>query len=66
MDQNIVFTMIQRIYIFFQLLGHQNIHFSFTMELFQLYLEGNYLFQQLAATNYTNYFTISSCLKLFI
>ena len=55
MDQNILFTMIPQIYTFFWLLGHQIIYFTFTLELFQLYLEGNYLFQQLAATNYLFY-----------
>ena len=66
MDQNIFFTMIQQIYIFFQLLGlgHQIIYFSFTLELFQLDLEGNYLLQEVAATNYL--FLPSPCLKLFI
>ena len=57
-------TMIQQMYFFSQLLSHQ-LFISVSLHLwFQLYLEGNYLFQQLAATNYLFY--PSSCLKLFI
>ena len=40
---------------FLQLPCHWIIYFTFTLELFQLYLEGNYLFQYLAATNYLFY-----------
>ena len=55
LDQNIFFHYDTTDTFFSQLLGHQIIYFTFTLELFQLYLEGNYFFQQLAATNYLFY-----------
>ena len=49
------FTIIQQIYLFFQLLGHQITYFTFSLYLFQLQLEGKYLLQPLVATNYLFY-----------
>ena len=53
------FTIIRQIYTFFHLLGHP-IMISLPLHLFQLYLEGNYLFQQLAATNCLFYHLLKS------
>ena len=53
--RKIFFAMIQQIFIFFQLLGHQTIYFTFAVIYFNYYLEDNYLFQQLAAINYLFY-----------
>ena len=75
MDQNLFLTMIQQMYTFSQLLGHQIIHFTFSLE-WTFLSEGNYLFQQLAATNYYHpfkvyyfiyyHFTILQFITLFI
>ena len=62
MDQNIFFTMIQQMYIFFQLRGKQIIYFI--LELFQLHLDGNYLFSTVGS--YRLFILPASCLTLFI
>ena len=62
MDQNIYFTMIQQIFIFFQVLGYKIIYFTFAVTCFNYIFKAiiyfnscqpqNYLLYHLPALNY--------------